>query len=476
MANVVDRMAKNVIGKWNVAMISLICLTLFSASISGALATAGNLPGGTSIEVIIDTPFDGEINEIPIGETTIDVEIEGTASVGAAVPVKDTAVVYIVDRSGSMTGDADVDCDGDTIDDTRLLCEQAAVKAANAAASSVLSAVGETGLGSFATSGTAHDVDVAGGVQLIVAPPGDVDNQVDSLVASGATCYFCGLQAADDILAESTSTFNLVLFLSDGLNNVGADVTTFVPANFGSNTVIKAFFLGSDGDCTTDASGLGSLDEVVALSTAAGGSCTQITDFSDLAAEIQSAIGSTLVSVDVTVDGSPVAVTTSDVLPKNGGFDPKNIDYEATAEDLGPGTYEICAIATGSDVGGTDSVTECVEKIVIQLVGLDIKPGSFPNSINTNNNGKIPVALLGSATFDVSEVDTTTLEFGPGGASPVQTATSDVNGDGFLDLVSHYITQETGITPGLTEACLTGELTDGTLFKACDSVRTVPAA
>ncbi|MGH9877454.1 MAG: hypothetical protein ACRD5H_07430, partial [Nitrososphaerales archaeon] len=73
-------------------------------------------------------------------------------------------------------------------------------------------------------------------------------------------------------------------------------------------------------------------------------------------------------------------------------------------------------------------------------------------------------------------VDTTTLEFGPGGASPVQTATSDVNGDGFLDLVSHYITQETGITPGLTEACLTGELTDGTLFKACDSVRTVPAA
>ena len=109
-------------------------------------------------------------------------------------------------------------------------------------------------------------------------------------------------------------------------------------------------------------------------------------------------------------------------------------------------------------------------------VDIDIKPASDANSIKPKSKGAIPVAILGSASFDVSDVDVTTLTFGPNDATPAHAVGGhfeDVISDDLTDLVSHYRTRDTGIARGETEACVVGAAIAGVAFGGCDSIKTV---
>jgi len=109
---------------------------------------------------------------------------------------------------------------------------------------------------------------------------------------------------------------------------------------------------------------------------------------------------------------------------------------------------------------------------------VDIEPGRDVNRINLRGQGVIRVAILGTETFDVADVDPSTLTFGPGEAQPLRPVDgrmTDVNGDEVDDLVLRFRARDAGIAPGDTEACIQGELFDATPVEGCDEIATVPA-
>ena len=107
-------------------------------------------------------------------------------------------------------------------------------------------------------------------------------------------------------------------------------------------------------------------------------------------------------------------------------------------------------------------------------VVIDIKPGSDPNPVNPRSKEVIPVAVLGSTVFDATQIDYSTVKFGPDEALSVHDGhVEDVNDDGYPDMVLHFNTQETGIVCGDTEATLTGATFGGIQFTGTDAVKTV---
>lgn len=111
----------------------------------------------------------------------------------------------------------------------------------------------------------------------------------------------------------------------------------------------------------------------------------------------------------------------------------------------------------------------------VLAVAIDIKPGTYPNSINPRSKGRTPVAVLTTDAFDATSVDPATVRFGMTGteAAPVHAALADVDGDGDVDLIVHFKTQDTGIQCGDKSASLRGLRFDGQAVGGSDSVETV---
>jgi hypothetical protein len=116
----------------------------------------------------------------------------------------------------------------------------------------------------------------------------------------------------------------------------------------------------------------------------------------------------------------------------------------------------------------------------VPFATIDIEPGEFPNRITISRDPKrievTTVAILTApALFDATTVDPSTVRFGKTGteAAPVQTALADANGDGTLDLVLRFRTQDAGLQCGDTLALLTGKTVSGEAIGGSDSIVTV---
>jgi hypothetical protein len=172
--------------------------------------------------------------------------------------------------------------------------------------------------------------------------------------------------------------------------------------------------------------------------------------------------------------------------------------------------------ATGVDGNGADNSAEDSGAAYVFAIPpgslelpLDIRPGACPNPLNRQSRGVLPVALVGSDTFDVSEVDLGTLQLaradgvggsvapheGPPGPHSVvdDVATPfdgelcdchDLAGDGFDDLVLHFRVDDLVAALELddlaagtdVELQLSGALLDGSPLTASDCIRLVPPA
>jgi hypothetical protein len=122
--------------------------------------------------------------------------------------------------------------------------------------------------------------------------------------------------------------------------------------------------------------------------------------------------------------------------------------------------------------------------VQVQTVEIDVKPRRRRNWINPMRNRQIPVAVHGSDSLDVRELDQSSLRLGPAEAPVVSGrgwrrgwrrgwwGPRDVNRDGYRDRQFPFQTSETGIARGDDQVCLIGALRDGTPIQGCDDIRT----
>jgi YVTN family beta-propeller protein len=193
-------------------------------------------------------------------------------------------------------------------------------------------------------------------------------------------------------------------------------------------------------------------------------------------AVIDIATNTVVATVGVGFQPVDVAITTDGAFAYVANFGSNDISV------IDAGTNIVVATVT-LGVGSNPSGVAITPFVIppVHAISIDIKPGSDPNSINLCSNGTVPIAILGSDTLNVSNVNTDTLRFAEAAVRVVGKkdphalcSYEDVNGDYIDDLVCHYVTTDiAGIDGESTTATLNGELLDGTPIQGTDAVNIV---
>jgi PKD domain len=113
--------------------------------------------------------------------------------------------------------------------------------------------------------------------------------------------------------------------------------------------------------------------------------------------------------------------------------------------------------------------------MTLSVTRLEIPVTVLPHTLNPAAKGELPVAVIGTSSFDVSQLDVESATLGDGGSVAVPVtrhgknevigAVRDVNGDGRRDVVLHFsraVLESLGVfTPPTTHLVLLGRMKDG---------------
>ena len=183
--------------------------------------------------------------------------------------------------------------------------------------------------------------------------------------------------------------------------------------------------------------------------------------------------------------GDPVQVKSGDFVGLYSGTGAGAVDFGKGDDepwDRGNLTGKVLFTASGTGAttfsGSSDRVYS-VNAAGAVILSIDIKPGSDPNSINLGGNGVVPVAILGSETFDAATVNASTVTLAGAavklkGKSGNSGSLEDVNGDGSLDLVVQVYTDQLAVELGDAVAVVNAYTYDGLALTGSDSIRIVP--
>jgi len=352
----------------------------------------------------------------------------------------------------------------------------------------------DCGIGTIPSAVGIADFNGDGKPDLAVANAGNSTISVFLGTGTGAfqpPIILCGVGTSPSATDCGAGTSPSALAIGD-LNRDGKP--DLAVANTGNGTVSTFLGIGTGAfKAPTILCGVGTSPGVAGCLPAASSTALAREDLNRLATNSfsPSAAGtspSAVAIADVNGDGKPDLIVTNSatnsvtVLPGDGAGSfgtPTNLTVGAgpvsvAVGDLnGDGKPElVVANAAGNSV----SVLMNPPTIIVTI---DIKPGSFPNSINLGSGGTVPVAIFSTPAFDARTVDpaTVTLASAPAklkGKAAVMASFEDVNADGLLDLVVHVSTEALQLTAGDSEAVLEGKTFGGTAIRGTDSIRVVP--
>jgi len=183
--------------------------------------------------------------------------------------------------------------------------------------------------------------------------------------------------------------------------------------------------------------------------------------------------------LDITAEGAIIIAATFEPpeaanLELNSGTNDDPLFLNPVPCGLFPGLRPILPAET-LEVGSFSMIASAAP----EAVEIELLSRRKPYRLQPRSRKPVWLALLGSETLDVSEVDRNSLRLGPAGGEPVHRFGGplvfpwDWNRDGHRDLLTVFLSRDLGVGHGDDELCLQAETEQGQRLVGCDEVETL---